>query len=75
VFSAARQVGGAVGLAALGTVAWAGATGLPGDSAGALATGAGRGFLGAAVITAAALAVTAVTLHAAPAKEPERTDA
>ena len=75
VFSAARQVGGAVGLAALGTVAWAGATGLPGDAAGALATGAGRGFLGAAVITAAAFAVTAVTLHAAPAKEPEKSEA
>ena len=64
VFSAARQVGGAVGLAALGTVAWAGATGLSADTGGALATGAGRGFLGAAVITAVAAAVTAVTVHA-----------
>jgi hypothetical protein len=71
VFSAARQVGGAVGLAALGTVAWAGATGLPAEAGGAaLATGAGRGFLGAAVITAVAAVLTAVTLHA-PARAPE----
>jgi EmrB/QacA subfamily drug resistance transporter len=71
VFSAARQVGGAVGLAALGTVAWAGATGLSADTGGALATGAGRGFLGAAIITAVAAAVTAVTVHArARAREP-----
>ena len=73
VFSAARQVGGAVGLAALGTVAWAGATGLPAGAGGALATGAGRGFLGAAVITAVAAVLTAVTLHAASAREPEPT--
>jgi hypothetical protein len=76
VFSAARQVGGAIGLAGLGTVAWAGATGLPPRPAGrwppAPATGAGRGFLGAAVITAVAAVLTAVTLHA-PAREPEPT--
>ncbi|HST67251.1 MAG TPA: MFS transporter, partial [Mycobacteriales bacterium] len=62
VFSAARQVGGAVGLAALGTIAWAGAT----ASGDALATGAGRGFLAAAVITAVALALTVATLRPAP---------
>jgi hypothetical protein len=72
VFSAARQVGGAVGLAALGTVAWAGATGLSADTGGALAPGAGRGFLGAAIITAVAAAVTAVTVHAR-ARVPEPT--
>ncbi|HEY6747695.1 MAG TPA: MFS transporter, partial [Mycobacteriales bacterium] len=70
VFSAARQVGGAVGLAALGTVAWAGASGLPGDAGGALATGAGRGFLGAAVLTAVAVAITVTTLHGT--RTPER---
>jgi EmrB/QacA subfamily drug resistance transporter len=70
VFSAARQVGGAVGLAALGTIAWAGASGLPGDSADALATGAGRGFLAAAVITAAAVVITATTMHGT--RTPER---
>jgi len=42
VFSAARQVGGAIGLAGLGTVAWAGATGRPAEAGGALATGAGH---------------------------------
>jgi len=42
VFSAARQVGGATGLAGLGTVAWAGATGRPAEAGGALATGAGH---------------------------------
>jgi predicted MFS family arabinose efflux permease len=73
VFSAARQVGGAVGLAALGTVAWAGATGLPGNSGDALATGAGRGFLGAAIITAVALAVTAGALRAARTPQPQKT--
>ena len=72
VFSAARQVGGAIGLAGLGTVAWAGAIGRPAEAGGALATGAGRGFLGAAVITAVAAVLTAVTLHA-PAREPEPT--
>ena len=72
VFSAARQVGGATGLAGLGTVAWAGATGRPAEAGGALATGAGRSFLGAAVITAVAAVLTAVTLHA-PAREPEPT--
>jgi hypothetical protein len=55
-------------------VAWAGATGLPGDTGGALATGAGRGFLGAAIITAVAAAVTVLTLRA-PAREPEPTSA
>jgi hypothetical protein len=56
----------------LGTVAWAGATGLSADTGGALATGAGRGFLGAAIITAVAAAVTAVTVHAR-ARAPEPT--
>ena len=77
LLNAARQVGGAIGLAVLGTVAWTVATALPGDPAGALATGAGRGFLGAAVITALAVAITAVTLHGArtPHPEPARSDA
>ena len=77
LFSAARQVGGAVGLAVLGTVAWTGAPALPGVPAGALATGAGRGFLGAALITALAVAITAVTLHVGartPHPEPARSD-
>ncbi len=73
LFSAARQVGGAIGLAVLGTVAWAGvaaaAASLEGSGAGsaqvadrALAVGAGRGFAVAAGVTVLAMVVAAATI-------------
>ncbi|MFI6603422.1 MFS transporter [Nonomuraea sp. NPDC050536] len=69
VFSAARQVGGATGLAVLGTVAWAAASAITGPKPAsrsladhALAVGAGRGFAVAAGIVLLALLVAALTL-------------
>jgi EmrB/QacA subfamily drug resistance transporter len=69
LFSAARQVGGAAGLAVLGTVTWsavaaAGRAGHQGAAAvpttTALAAGIGRGFAVAAAIMALALLIAAV---------------
>jgi EmrB/QacA subfamily drug resistance transporter len=75
LFSAARQVGGAAGLAATGTVAWAAvATSARGPRAGrpvaglpftpeALTGGIGRGFAFAAAMTAAAMLVAAAAVR------------
>lgn len=69
VFSAARQVGGAIGLAVLGTVAWAAAAAVTGPTPNgrsladhALAVGAGRGFAVAAGIVVFALIIAALTM-------------
>ncbi len=73
LYSAARQVGGAIGLAVLGTVAWAGvaaaAARLKGSGADstqiadrALAVGAGHGFAVAAGVTVLAMLVAATTI-------------
>ncbi|MQY12350.1 putative MFS-type transporter EfpA [Streptomyces sp. RB5] len=68
LFSMARQIGGATGLAVLGTVVWSSvADAAPGTPAGeALSTGASRGFVVAAAITALALLVALATV---PGKE------
>lgn len=55
VFSAARQLGGATGLAVLGTVTWSTVA-----AAHALTPGIERGFLLAAAITGLALLITAI---------------
>jgi EmrB/QacA subfamily drug resistance transporter len=69
LFSTSRQVGGAIGLAVLGTVAWAGAAaGVPADRV--LAIGAGRGFALAAGVTALALVVAAVTVRRVASPRP-----
>jgi hypothetical protein len=76
LYSAARQVGGAIGLAVLGTVAWAGvaaaAARLKGSGADstqiadrALAIGAGNGFAVAAGVTVLAMLVAATTISPA----------
>jgi EmrB/QacA subfamily drug resistance transporter len=62
LFSTSRQIGGATGLAVLGTVAWAAATGAGGGESG-LAVGAGRGFLLAAGVTVLALVVALATVR------------
>ncbi len=62
VYTCARQIGGAIGLALLGTVIWttvAAHRKLSGDQA--LADGVDRGFLVAAVLTALALVVALTT--------------
>jgi len=64
VLSAARQIGGAAGLAVLGTVTWAVA------ARGDLATGIGTGFTVAAALMAASLAVTVLALP----RDRERSD-
>jgi EmrB/QacA subfamily drug resistance transporter len=79
VYSASRQVGGATGLAVLGTIAWSaasndlrghlrgatlGAPGVPRDATRhALASGADHGFLAAAFILLAALTVALFTVR------------
>lgn len=64
LFSMARQVGGATGLAVLGAAVWTAAPGAEsGTPAGAaLSTGIEHGFLTASGVTLLALAVTAVTV-------------
>ncbi|GAA3378737.1 MFS transporter [Streptomyces sannanensis] len=68
LFSMARQIGGATGLAVLGTVVWSVvASAAPGTPAWeALSEGASQGFVVAAAITALALLVALVTV---PGKE------
>ena len=62
LFSTSRQIGGATGLAVLGTVAWAVAAATGGGEAG-LAAGAARGFLVAAGVTVLALLVALATIR------------
>lgn len=57
LFNTSRQIGGATGLAVLGTVAWAAA------STSGLAVGATRGFLVAAGVTVLALLVALATIR------------
>jgi EmrB/QacA subfamily drug resistance transporter len=57
LFNTSRQIGGATGLAVLGTVAWAAA------STSGLAVGAARGFLVAAGVTVLALLVAVATIR------------
>jgi EmrB/QacA subfamily drug resistance transporter len=71
LYSTARQIGGATGLAVLGTVAWSGAAGAVSVER-ALAVGAGRGFLVAAGVTALALIVAAASVRT-PRAADERT--
>ncbi len=60
MFNTSRQVGGAIGLAVLGTVAFSAAG--QGTASAALATGTGRGFVVAAAVTALALATAVATV-------------
>ncbi|WP_367123543.1 MFS transporter [Streptomyces phytohabitans] len=70
LFSMARQIGGATGLAVLGTVVWStvraadgtGGADATGGAEAALADGIGRGLVAATVVTLLALLVAAVTM-------------
>ncbi|HEX4060254.1 MAG TPA: MFS transporter [Streptosporangiaceae bacterium] len=89
IYTTARQVGGATGLAVVGAFAWAvvagtvsaarpgavfGAPGLPAAvTRRAMAAGADRGFLAAAVIVLIGLVIAALTIHGESAEaEPSR---
>lgn len=67
LFTCARQIGGATGLAVLGTVTWTTVAGRGGaDDPAALAAGIDRGFLVAAGMTALALVIAAGTMARRP---------